>query len=71
MRIFVPKELCPGERRVPLVPKSAGTLVKAGMSVVVESGMGAASFHDDAAYTGAELAAIQADVSEPNPAELN
>lgn len=49
MRIAVPKETRPGERRVALVPESCKKLVQAGFTVAVEAGAGAAAyFHDDA-----------------------
>ncbi len=59
MRIAVPKETTPGERRVALVPDGVGRLVKAGHQVVVEAGAGAAAGFTDDAYTaaGATLAA--------------
>jgi NAD(P) transhydrogenase subunit alpha len=49
MRIAVPKESAPGERRVGLVPDGVGRLVKAGHAVVIEQGAGrAAGIPDDA-----------------------
>ena len=49
MRIAVPKETEPDERRVALVPESVGRLVKAGLAVTLESGAGErAGFSDDA-----------------------
>src|SRR5512134_1716157 len=48
MRIAVPREIVPGERRVALIPDAAATLVKAGLEVLVEAGAGA--FHADAAF---------------------
>ena len=59
MRIAVPKETTPGERRVALVPDSVGRLVKGGHDVVVEPGAGAAAGFTDEAYAaaGASLAA--------------
>ena len=48
MRIGVPRELEPGERRVALVPDAVARLAAAGFDVVVERGAGvAASFPDD------------------------
>jgi NAD(P) transhydrogenase subunit alpha len=48
MRIAVPKETAPGERRVALVPESCKKLVQAGYEVAVESGAGtAAGFLDE------------------------
>jgi proton-translocating NAD(P)+ transhydrogenase subunit alpha len=58
MRLGVPKETVPGERRVALVPDVVSRLVDAGFEVVVELGAGAAaSFEDEAfAAAGATLA---------------
>ena len=48
MKVGVPKELVPGERRVALVPETVGRLGE-GVEVVVEAGAGdAAGFSDDA-----------------------
>ncbi|HEX6606643.1 MAG TPA: Re/Si-specific NAD(P)(+) transhydrogenase subunit alpha [Chloroflexia bacterium] len=59
MKIAVPKEILPGERRVALTPDAAGRLVKAGHEVLVEAGAGTAAYFPDAAYTaaGAQLVA--------------
>jgi NAD(P) transhydrogenase subunit alpha len=64
MQIGVPTETVPGERRVALVPETAGRLAKAGSSVLVQRGAGsAASFTDDAyEAAGAALAADAAEV---------
>ena len=49
MRIGVPKETAPGERRVALVPESCKKLKQAGYEIAVEAGAGdAAGFPDDA-----------------------
>jgi proton-translocating NAD(P)+ transhydrogenase subunit alpha len=53
MRIAVPKEILPGERRVALTPDAAGRLVKAGHEVLVEAGAGTTAYFPDAAYTAA------------------
>lgn len=50
MKIVVPKEAVPGERRVALVPESAGRLASAGHEVRVERGAGADAGFSDAAY---------------------
>src|SRR6187455_2566332 len=50
MKIGVPRETFPGERRVALVPASLTTLTKAGVEVVVETGAGTAAGHSDDAY---------------------
>jgi NAD(P) transhydrogenase subunit alpha len=50
MRIAVPKETAPGERRVALVPESCKKLIQAGYEISVESGAGEAAGFADAAY---------------------
>jgi H+-translocating NAD(P) transhydrogenase subunit alpha len=78
VRIGVPKELEPGERRVALVPDTVSRLTDAGLETAVERGAGAAaSFRDDAyADAGADLVddAYAADavvkVRKPSDAEL-
>jgi len=59
MKISVPKETHPGERRAPLTPDGVGKLVKLGAQVEVEAGVGAeAGFADDAyAKSGASISA--------------
>jgi len=76
MRVGVTRETAPGERRVALVPETAGKLAKAGFEVVVEAGAGDAASFPDAAYTDAGVTigdAWAADavlkVSKPNAAE--
>ena len=55
--IGVPKETVPGERRVSLIPETAGRFVKQGARVLVESGAGEGAFFLDDAYiaAGAEI----------------
>ena len=53
MRIGVPKEVAPNERRVALTPDVAGKLVKSGHEVVVERGAGSSAFFADEAYVAA------------------
>ena len=53
MRIFVPKETHPGEKRVPLIPATVKKIADRGAEVAVESGMGMPSQHADDAYTEA------------------
>ncbi len=53
MRICVAAETAPREHRVALVPDSVAKLVKAGHEIVVQSGAGAAAYHDDASYVAA------------------
>jgi NAD(P) transhydrogenase subunit alpha len=50
MKIGVPKEVAPNERRVALSPDVAGKLVKSGHEVVVERGAGSGAFFPDGAY---------------------
>jgi H+-translocating NAD(P) transhydrogenase subunit alpha len=50
MRIGVPKETAPGERRVALVPESARKLIQAGYEVAIETGAGDAAGYPDAGY---------------------
>ncbi|RJP25846.1 MAG: Re/Si-specific NAD(P)(+) transhydrogenase subunit alpha [Deltaproteobacteria bacterium] len=56
MKIAVPREILPGERRVALVPESCGKLSKAGIAVSVERGAGDAAFFPDGAYRDAGAA---------------
>ena len=53
MRIAVPKETAPLERRVGLVPDGVTRLVKAGQAGGVEQGAGVAAGIPDAAFTQA------------------
>jgi NAD(P) transhydrogenase subunit alpha len=53
MRVAVPREIVPGERRVALVPKSVAPLTGAGHEVLVETDAGAAAAFPDEAYTAA------------------
>ncbi len=50
MKIAVPREIAPGERRVALTPEAAAALVKSGPEVLVEAGAGEGAFHSDAAF---------------------
>ncbi len=82
IKIAVPRETRPGERRVALVPEVVARLVKQGVEVVVERQAGAAAYQDDAAYesVGARLhdggPGLFADcrlvlrVTAPDPGEL-
>ncbi len=51
MKIGIPKETFPGERRVALVPALVSTVVKAGHEVIVQTGAGEAAGFPDAQYT--------------------
>ena len=64
MRLGVPRETAPGERRVALVPDIVGRLVASGNDVLVEVGAGSAAGFTDAAYAeaGASLVQSAADV---------
>ena len=53
MKVGVPKEVRPNERRVALVPESVTKLIAAGMEVVVQEGAGAGAFYSDEAYRSA------------------
>jgi NAD(P) transhydrogenase subunit alpha len=53
MQIGVPKETWPGEVRAAMVPANAGKFISQGFSVVVQSGLGAASGYSDADYAEA------------------
>jgi NAD(P) transhydrogenase subunit alpha len=53
VRIGVPRELEPGERRVALVPDAVSRLAPAGFDVIVEPGAGAAASFPDAGYAEA------------------
>ena len=64
MRIAVPKETAPGERRVALVPESCKKLKQAGYDIAVESGAGAAAGYTDDGYRE-----VGAGIS-PDPASL-
>ena len=50
MRIFVPKELHPTERRVPLLPSGAAKLAGLGIEIEVEQGLGSALNCGDSLY---------------------
>jgi NAD(P) transhydrogenase subunit alpha len=75
MRVGVPKEAEPGERRVALVPETVGRLGE-GVEVVVEQGAGVAAGFEDAAYTDAGATVgdpwgcdVVVKVAAPNAAE--
>jgi NAD(P) transhydrogenase subunit alpha len=53
MLLGIPREIVDGERRVAIVPETVQKLVRAGTSVLVESGAGAGSYHEDSAYEAA------------------
>ena len=53
MRIAIPKETAPGERRVAIAPESAKKLKQAGYDVAIEAGAGLESSYADADYVAA------------------
>lgn len=53
MNIFVPKELTPHETRIPLIPFTVDKLVKLGVELTVEAGIGASINYPDSDYTQA------------------
>jgi NAD(P) transhydrogenase subunit alpha len=58
MKVAVPREISPGERRVALTPDAAAALAKGGLEVLVETGAGGGASHADAAFeqAGARIA---------------
>src|SRR5437879_932689 len=50
MRISVPRETAPGERRVAIVPESGKKLIQAGYQVAIESGAGDQAGYPDSSY---------------------
>ena len=79
MRIGVPKESKPGERRVAATPKTVEQIIKLGYDVSIESGAGAGASFDDASYraAGAEVVGgevwdseIILKINAPSPEEV-
>ncbi|WP_426564048.1 Re/Si-specific NAD(P)(+) transhydrogenase subunit alpha [Angustibacter sp. McL0619] len=62
MRIAVPAETRPGERRVAAVPDTVAPLVQAGHVVVVQSGAGAQALSDDESYRAVGAQVVDGDV---------
>lgn len=50
MKLAIPLETRPGERRVAVIPEVAGKLASGGLDVSVQSGAGSAAFFPDDAY---------------------
>ncbi|MBM4267399.1 MAG: Re/Si-specific NAD(P)(+) transhydrogenase subunit alpha [Deltaproteobacteria bacterium] len=83
MKLAVPRETAPGERRVALTPDAVAALVKSGIEVMVEAGAGAGAFHSDADFqtAGARIvpdaatlygeADVVAKVQRPTADEVN
>jgi NAD(P) transhydrogenase subunit alpha len=63
MRVAVPKETRPGEKRVALVPDIISKLTKAGLEVVIESGAGVAADFSDAQFSAAGATVKSGDVT--------
>ncbi len=61
MKVGVPKESTPGERRVALVPEVLAKIKAAGVDVLVERGAGAMAWFPDAAYEEAGASIVSAD----------
>ena len=61
MIIGIPRETCPGECRVGLIPQNVSALTKLGRSIIVESGAGEAAGHSDAAYEDAGAKIVNRD----------
>src|SRR5438552_17717756 len=53
MKIGIPKETAPGERRVALIPETVKKLAAKKIETIVETGAGAASSFSDEEYTAA------------------
>jgi len=64
MRIAIPREIAPGERRVALTPDMAARLIKGGHSVAVQSGAGEGAGFPDGDYATAGATLV------PDPAAL-
>jgi H+-translocating NAD(P) transhydrogenase subunit alpha len=62
MRVAVPREIRPGERRVAVTPETAGALVASGATVVVEAGAGRSALASDEAYREAGAEVVDGDV---------
>lgn len=66
LKVGVPKETYPGERRVALIPAALPPLIKAGAEVLIEAGAGSESGFPDEAYAerGARIVASRAELLE-------
>jgi NAD(P) transhydrogenase subunit alpha len=81
MKVGVPRESAPGERRVALVPEVVGRVTKAGPEVIVESDAGSGAWFPDAAFTAVGARIVSRDalyaeadviikVQRPSPDEV-
>jgi NAD(P) transhydrogenase subunit alpha len=70
MKIGIPKETAPGERRVALIPETVKKLAAKKIETVVETGAGAASSFSDEEYTaaGAQIATSFEDLAAKSDA---
>ena len=59
IRVAVPKERFPGEKRVALVPETVARVVKLGFEVKVEQGAGTGTYHSDESYEAAGAALVE------------
>lgn len=59
MKIGVPKEIYPGEKRVATTPEAAEQIIKLGYEITVESGAGAAADISDEAYKKAGVKIVK------------
>src|ERR1019366_2440223 len=60
MRLGIPSETTPGERRVALVPSVVPRITALGAEVAIQAGAGAASLFADEAYTAAGVILLDA-----------
>jgi NAD(P) transhydrogenase subunit alpha len=58
VRVTVPREVTPGEKRVALIPEVVQHLTKSGIEVAIEAGAGDASKYLDASYQAAGAALV-------------
>jgi NAD(P) transhydrogenase subunit alpha len=61
MKVGIPKEIYPNERRVAATPETVQKIIKLGLEVVVEAGAGDASDFADSAYTSAGAVVVPTD----------
>ena len=60
MKVGVPKETLPGERRVALDPATVRKLVSSGLEVLVEHGAGESAFFPDSLYEASQARLVEA-----------
>ena len=60
MKVGVPKETLPGERRVALDPDTVAKLVASGLEVLIEEGAGEAAFFTDSRYEASAARLVDA-----------